>query len=66
MLYQDKSGNPDNDVYDVVFQVIHNYGHGGSGITLCWGSALDAVDIFRKIKSEEGGARNPASAKSSL
>jgi D-amino-acid oxidase len=25
--------------------IVHNYGHGGSGVTLCWGSALKVADI---------------------
>jgi glycine/D-amino acid oxidase-like deaminating enzyme len=29
--------------------VIHNYGHGGAGITLSWGTASQAVDLVRDI-----------------
>ncbi|CAK9805060.1 D-aspartate oxidase [Anthophora quadrimaculata] len=34
--------------------IIHNYGHGGSGVTLCWGCALNVTQIIRetsKLKS---------------
>jgi D-amino-acid oxidase len=30
-------------------RVIHNYGHGGSGYTLCRGCALDVVDLVARI-----------------
>ncbi|XP_046831425.1 D-aspartate oxidase isoform X2 [Vespa crabro] len=33
--------------------VIHNYGHGGAGLTLSWGCALDVVDIVRSIDQNE-------------
>ena len=29
-------------------RVIHNYGHGGSGYTLCRGCALDVVDLVAR------------------
>lgn len=29
-------------------RIIHNYGHGGSGVTLCWGSALEVVELVRE------------------
>lgn len=28
--------------------LIHNYGHGGSGVTLAWGCAEDVIDILEK------------------
>ncbi len=29
--------------------VIHNYGHGGAGVTLCWGSALKVAKILDSV-----------------
>jgi len=45
-------------------QVVHNYGHGGSGVTLSWGCAEDVVALLTRARA--GGAHvgpvgNPAS-----
>ena len=29
--------------------IIHNYGHGGSGVTLSWGCAMEVVEITEKL-----------------
>src|SRR5436853_2082873 len=38
--------------------LVHNYGHGGAGITLSWGTASLAVDLVRQYL----GARTSSSA----
>ena len=38
--------------------ILHNYGHGGAGMTLSWGTASLAVDLLRDFL----GARMPSSA----
>jgi hypothetical protein len=35
-------------------RVVHNYGHGGSGLTLAWGTAGDAVQLTLSLL--QGGA----------
>lgn len=32
--------------------VVHNYGHGGWGITLSWGTALDALQLVQQCLNE--------------
>jgi D-amino-acid oxidase len=39
--------------------LIHNYGHGGAGITLSWGTASQAVDIVREMPQVPPPRRAP-------
>lgn len=41
-------------------KVVHNYGHGGSGVTLCWGCASQTVDIILNDfkKSHQGPVKS--------
>lgn len=36
------------------FPVIHNYGHGGSGITLSWGCAGEVLNLVHRLICEDG------------
>lgn len=44
-------------------EVIHNYGHGGSGITLSWGCANDAIRLLTQVVATK---TNASSLKSNL
>ena len=32
-----------------VVRVVHNYGHEGSGVRMCWGCAHDVADILKDV-----------------
>lgn len=34
-------------------QIIANFGHGGSGLTVCWGCAEEVCDIVKEMKAEK-------------
>jgi len=34
---------------EVEGKIIHNYGHGGSGWTVCWGCAEDTVKLVNNL-----------------
>lgn len=36
-----------------LFQVVHNYGHGGNGVALGWGTAVEAAQIVRDITQRQ-------------
>ena len=31
-----------------MLQVVYNYGHGGEGVSLSWGTAVDAVQLVKE------------------
>lgn len=39
--------------------LIHNYGHGGAGITLSWGTATQAVDLLRDFPPRRAPKSSP-------
>lgn len=53
------TGRVYNNIFDFVclangkvLKIIHNYGHGGGGVTLAWGCAKDVLNIVEKMWNE--------------
>jgi len=45
--------------------LVHNYGHGGAGITLSWGTATLAIDLLRDFTVKAAGASHRSASGSS-
>jgi D-amino-acid oxidase len=39
--------------------IVHNYGHGGSGVTFSWGCALEVADLVERIVGAEPAREHP-------
>lgn len=37
-------------------QIVHNYGHGGAGVSLSWGCAYEVADLAHKLVARQGAA----------
>ncbi|GBN96828.1 hypothetical protein AVEN_219601-1, partial [Araneus ventricosus] len=47
-------------------EVIHNYGHGGSGVTLSWGCAYQVLGILREVLEDSGKQTSPSHCRSKM
>lgn len=46
--------------------LIHNYGHGGSGVTISWGCAVEVLEIAKELSKPDDDRNNSAYTKNLL
>ena len=50
--------------YCMSLQVVHNYGHGAEGISLSWGTSVNAIQLAKEMLDES--AESPINIHSKL